>query len=298
MWALQTLADAVTLAVRRPVVLMPLLVLGLLLTALGLDSALLLKSPPPSFREKTLDLGEIGLPLILGVFLAYTYLWSVVFISPSLALPSLALVLFFFIDFLAYLWSVAATTLLVGQAERGEAPALGVALRRGLNNLLPLFFLFIVLAVISFIAVGIPFRIIGLIVEMDDLFSIIAGVIAGQVHISSLRIEEALIFFLFIPLLVLWGLFLGVKFILAKAAVVLGGFGPIEAVGESWDLTKGAFWRLVGLVILIALGSALLDFALTRIPTVGSLLSFVLVSYVWIAAFALAYLRLKRPIER
>jgi hypothetical protein len=42
----------------------------------------------------------------------------------------------------------------------------------------------------------------------------------------------------------------------------------------------------------------LLDFALTRIPTVGSLLSFVLVSYVWIAAFALAYLRLKRPIER
>jgi hypothetical protein len=240
MWALQTLADAVTLAVRRPVVLMPLLVLGLVLTALGLDSALLLKSPPPSFREKTLDLGEIGLPLILGVFLAYTYLWSVVFISPSLALPSLALVLFFFfIDFLAYLWSVAATTLLVGQAERGEAPALGVALRRGLNNLLPLFFLFIALAVISFIAVGIPFRIIGLIVEMDDLFSIIAGVIAGQVHITSLRIEEALIFFLFIPLLVLWGLFLVVKFILAEAAVVLGGLGPIEAVGESWDLTKG-----------------------------------------------------------
>jgi hypothetical protein len=244
MWALQTLADAVTLAVRRPVVLMPsvgLLVLGLVLTALGLDGALLLD------REKALDrLGVIGWLLILGVSLAD-------------------------------LWSFAATTLLVGQAERGEAPALGVALRRGLSSLLRLFLLFIALAVILFIAVGIPFLIAGLL-GMGSF---------------SFGITLALIF----PL-VLWGLFLVVKVSLAEAAVVLGGLGPIEAVGESWDLTQRAFWRLVGLVILIALGGGLLDFALARIPTVGSLLSFVLVSYVGIAAFALAYLRLKRPIER
>jgi hypothetical protein len=244
MWALQTLADAVTLAVRRPVVLMPsvgLLVLGLVLTALGLDGALLLD------REKALDrLGVIGWLLILGVFLAD-------------------------------LWSFAATTLLVGQAERGEAPALGVALRRGLSSLLRLFLLFIALAVILFIAVGIPFLIAGLL-GMGSF---------------SFGITLALIF----PL-VLWGLFLVVKVSLAEAAVVLGGLGPIEAVGESWDLTQRAFWRLVGLVILIALGGGLLDLALARIPTVGSLLSFVLVSYVGIAAFALAYLRLKRPIER
>jgi hypothetical protein len=246
MWALQTLADAVTLAVRRPVVLMPsvgLLVLGLVLTALGLDGALLLD------REKALDrLGVIGWLLILGVSLAD-------------------------------LWSFAATTLLVGQAERGEAPALGVALRRGLSSLLRLFLLFIALAVILFIAVGIPF------------------LIAGLLGMGSFSFRPSITLALIFPL-VLWGLFLVVKVSLAEAAVVLGGLGPIEAVGESWDLTQRAFWRLVGLVILIALGGGLLDFALARIPTVGSLLSFVLVSYVGIAAFALAYLRLKRPIER
>jgi hypothetical protein len=264
MWALQTLADAVTLAVRRPIVLMPsvgLLVLGLVLAALGLDGALLLD------REKALDrLGVIGWLLILGVSLAD-------------------------------LWSFAATTLLVGQAERGEAPALGVALRRGLSSLLPLFLLFIALAGISFIAVGIPFLIVVQIAgpwRVDSLsFGIIMGVVKGQVPINLL-ITLALIFFS----LLLWGLFLGVKVSLAEAAVVLGGFGPMEAVGESWDLTQRAFWRLVGLVILIALGGGLLDLALALIPTVGSLLSFVLVSYVGIAAFALAYLRLKRPIER
>jgi hypothetical protein len=261
MWALQTLVDAVTLAVRRPVVLMPsigLLALGLVLAALGLDR-----------------LGVIGWLLILGVFLAF-------------------------------LWSLAATTLLVSQAERGEAPALGVALRRGLSSLLRLFLLFIALAVILFIAVGIPslivFLIVGQIVTIGDPFSIIAGGIAGQAPTGQVPIskgEEALLRFLSFSLL-LWVLFLVVKVSLAEAAVVLDGLGPIEAVGESWYLTQGegAFWRLVGIVILIALGGDLLDFALTRIPTVGSLLSFVLVSYVGIAAFALAYLRLKRPIER
>jgi hypothetical protein len=195
MWALQTLADAVTLAVRRPVVLMPsvgLLVLGLVLTA----------------GEKALDrLGVIGWLLILGVFLAA-------------------------------LWSLAATTLLVGQAERGEAPALGVALRRGLSSLLPLFLLFIALAVILFIAVGIPFLIVVQIAgpwRVDSLsFGIIMGVVTGQVPINLL-ITLALIFFS----LLLWGLFLGVKFSLAEAAVVLGGFGPIEAVARAGTSRKG-----------------------------------------------------------
>lgn len=44
---------------------------------------------------------------------------------------------------------------------------------------------------------------------------------------------------------------LGVKLLFAAPAIVLEGLGPIAAIRRSWSLTKGHFWRLLGITLLV-----------------------------------------------
>ncbi|MFD2759161.1 glycerophosphoryl diester phosphodiesterase membrane domain-containing protein [Gulosibacter faecalis] len=45
---------------------------------------------------------------------------------------------------------------------------------------------------------------------------------------------------------------LSTKLLLAVSAIVLEKLGPIAAIGRSWKLTKGYFWRTLGIWILVA----------------------------------------------
>jgi len=82
---------------------------------------------------------------------------------------------------------------------------------------------------------------------------------------------------------------------LAEAALVLDGSGATEAVGSSWEASRGAFWSLLGLSILLALVSGAAEL-LGRIPSVGvyiSLAGSAFMLYLGTAALALAYLGLR-----
>lgn len=55
----------------------------------------------------------------------------------------------------------------------------------------------------------------------------------------------------FVLALVVANLFFMVKFVFGTYAVVLEGCGPAAAIKRSWSLTKGSFWRILGIVIVV-----------------------------------------------
>lgn len=44
-----------------------------------------------------------------------------------------------------------------------------------------------------------------------------------------------------------------VRFLLTTQAIVLEDLGPLHALGRSWNLTRGSFWRTLGLIILMGI---------------------------------------------
>ena len=54
-------------------------------------------------------------------------------------------------------------------------------------------------------------------------------------------------------LLVLLPIFLGVKWSLTFAAIVAERAGPFRAMGRSWELTRGHWWRVFGTLLVVAL---------------------------------------------
>jgi hypothetical protein len=60
---------------------------------------------------------------------------------------------------------------------------------------------------------------------------------------------------LFIP-----GIFLGVKWCVTFAAIVSERAGPFRAMGRSWELTRGHWWRTFGTLLVLTLISAVLWF--------------------------------------
>jgi hypothetical protein len=63
-------------------------------------------------------------------------------------------------------------------------------------------------------------------------------------------------------LLLIPGIFLGVKWSMTYAAIAGERAGPFAGMGRSWELTKGNWWRTFGTLIVVALLSFVLTFAL------------------------------------
>jgi Membrane domain of glycerophosphoryl diester phosphodiesterase len=80
-----------------------------------------------------------------------------------------------------------------------------------------------------------------------------------------------LLLFGLLVLLVLAALFFLVRFLLTTQAIVLEGQGPLAGLRRSWRLIGGAFWRTVGIVLLMGL----LTYIISAVPAI-------------IASFALA----------
>lgn len=70
-------------------------------------------------------------------------------------------------------------------------------------------------------------------------------------------------------LIVLAALFLGVRMFQASAVAVSEKVGPIALIKRSWGLTRGAFWRLLALFVLLTLIGIILSAATTAV--VGTL---------------------------
>jgi hypothetical protein len=53
--------------------------------------------------------------------------------------------------------------------------------------------------------------------------------------------------------LLLPAIFLGVKWSVTFAAIVAERAGPFKAIGRSWELTRGHWWRVFGTLVVVAL---------------------------------------------
>jgi len=81
-----------------------------------------------------------------------------------------------------------------------------------------------------------------------------------------------------VPLLILpagiLATWIGTKLLLAPCAIAIEGLGPFRAIRRSWQLTRGLFWRLLGINLL---ASVIISLASSTVGTVftfaGSLLS-------------------------
>ncbi|MCU0492302.1 MAG: glycerophosphoryl diester phosphodiesterase membrane domain-containing protein [Chloroflexaceae bacterium] len=94
----------------------------------------------------------------------------------------------------------------------------------------------------------------------------ISAVLASSGDSGSGALLGVLAFFgTFAALIVLLLLisFVFVRFIFVTQAAVLEGKGPIEALGRSWRLLTGSYWRVLGIVVLIFI----LLYILVAIPT-------------------------------
>jgi hypothetical protein len=69
--------------------------------------------------------------------------------------------------------------------------------------------------------------------------------------------------FLIIP-----GIFLYIRLVLAPVTVMLEATGPFNAIERSWRLTKGNWWRIFWLLALTAITVAIVDAIVALIPNV------------------------------
>ena len=72
-----------------------------------------------------------------------------------------------------------------------------------------------------------------------------------------------------LALLVLAFIFLGVRLFVVSATAASESLGPIALIKRSWSLTRGAFWRLLLLFLLLMLIGFILNLAVTAV--VGSI---------------------------
>lgn len=69
-------------------------------------------------------------------------------------------------------------------------------------------------------------------------------------------------------LLVLGAVFLGVRMFQASAVAVSEKLGPVALIRRSWSLTRGSFWRLLALFLLLTLIGLVVNLVITMV--VGS----------------------------
>lgn len=112
---------------------------------------------------------------------------------------------------------------------------------------------------------------------------------------------------LFIP-----GIWLSVKLCMAFPAVVFERAGPFKAIGRSWRLTKGNWWRIFGTLVVVFLIALVVNFALTAVlggiaagsdtisevafavlATLITLLTYVLTYPLWAAVMTVIYYDLR-----
>jgi hypothetical protein len=90
----------------------------------------------------------------------------------------------------------------------------------------------------------------------------IAALIVAYILLSVILFIS--FFLLFIPFV-----YFSVKFSMTFPAIVFERKGPFSAIGRSWSLTRGNFWRVLGTLVVVVLLMFVLFIALTIVLSVG-----------------------------
>ncbi len=114
------------------------------------------------------------------------------------------------------------------------------------SNFLPLIGLNIIISIISGLMM-----IIGIAVFFALLASAASTANTDREFLQDLSIMLVGLFILMV-ISALVGSYLSIKFSVASPAMVLENLGVFAAIGRSWSLTRGNFWRLFGINILTA----------------------------------------------
>jgi hypothetical protein len=98
-------------------------------------------------------------------------------------------------------------------------------------------------------------------------------------------------------LLIVPGLVVAARWLLAPTVVLLGGRGVRDGIGTSWQMTGAHFAALAGLLLAVTVGALILSVPLAFVPVFGQLAAAWL-GFAWGAiALTLAYVRLGGPVD-
>jgi hypothetical protein len=114
----------------------------------------------------------------------------------------------------------------------------------GVNRAVNLILAGILLAVVSTLAFGLVFG------GAFALVFVLAAIVPTQGGALAAVLLTMLLVGVLLLALLLMSLLL-VRFVFTVQAVVLEDMGPIAALGRSWTLMRGSFWRVLGIIVLI-----------------------------------------------
>ncbi len=144
-----------------------------------------------------------------------------------------------FIGGLAYVVLWGALTRQAAQAYVGQPASVGDGMRTGMRKLLPIIGAGIVvfmLFLVAYLAVLLVFVVIGAVgaASGSPAVAVIFGLVGGVLALGAYLMAIAM-FFAVLP------------------AIIVEDKGPIEAIGRSFDLARGALGRVVGLMVVTIL---------------------------------------------
>lgn len=125
--------------------------------------------------------------------------------------------------------------LVVARGALGERPRAGEALRRALKSIWPLVGFAVLVAAVQIVAILVLVLLVVGVASAGTVgvvFAILIGVIGGLGYLVGAG-------------------FLIVKLATVPSAIVLERLGVFAAIGRSWTLLRGAFWRTFGLFALL-----------------------------------------------
>ena len=147
-----------------------------------------------------------------------------------------------------------ATTILTGllivavsRSVLGRIATPGEVWERTRGRILPLIGQTLLITLITIVA-DIIILVIGVV-----LIAVIAASIMGSDPGAGAIIATLLVALALIVLVFIAAVFLVVRLSLAPAALMLENTGVIEGIGRSWALTRGSFWRVLGILVLAGL---------------------------------------------
>lgn len=105
----------------------------------------------------------------------------------------------------------------------------------------------------SLIGLGLLYLLAGFILVLAFLAVIVGLVIAAVNQDGSLAGVMGILLFVLTVASVLLGIWLHVKLLLAASASAVELKSPFQAIGRSWTLTRGHWWRTFGIILLVGI---------------------------------------------
>ena len=124
----------------------------------------------------------------------------------------------------------------------GPSIAVGEAIAHGVRRM-PLYFLAVLLICIVLLAVAIP-------------FAVVLALMGVPIEQAPKEVSGALLLAALLYLVMVF--YTAVRMIMAAPVASAEPVGPIRIIRRSWALTGGAFWRLLGFLLLFFIGAIIL----------------------------------------